>query len=267
MESTASLEQRLTLLEQSNHSLQDKVAKLAEENAELKEILNKEKTLKMKESDAKTKPVTNDLEMQLEILVKNLIGESILAANVELCKETRNEGSNVCSYVGKLDNITKIDNQIQQSASQEYQNFNENFIKKITELEQADVYLQETNKIMNEKLSYIEAIVNQSQVSNENTRKQLLNVQKSLTEIENDLMQVTTAFKNAKLLANDAAGEHEHQGSHRMSSEENTTDFYVNTKHFVSFITHIKIWCQSCNNNIIQLSYRNLQEKKKEILK
>ena len=109
MESTASLEQRLTLLEQSNHSLQDKVAKLAEENAELKEILHKEKTIKMKESDAKTKAATNDLEMQLEILVKNLIGESILAANVELCKETRNEGSNVCSYVGKLDNITKID--------------------------------------------------------------------------------------------------------------------------------------------------------------
>ena len=162
----------------------------------------------MKESDAKTKPATNDLEMQLEILVKNLIGESILAANVELCKETRNEGSNVCSYVGKLDNITKIDNQIQQSASQEYQNFNENFIKKITELEQADVYLQETNKIMNEKLSYIEAIVNQSQVSNENTRKQLLNVQKSLTEIENDLMQVTTAL-NAKFPANDPAGDHQ----------------------------------------------------------
>ena len=267
MESTASLEQRLTLLEQSNHSLQDKVAKLAEENAELKEILQKEKTIKMQESDAKTKPATNDLEMQLEILVKNLIGESILAANVELCKETRNEGSNVCSYVGKLDKVTKIENQVQQSVSQEYQNLNENFTKKITELEQADVYLQETNKIMNEKLSYIEAIVNQSQVSNENTRKQLLNVQKSLTEIENDLMQVTTAFKNAKLLANDAAGEHEHQGSHRMSSEENTTDFYVNTKHFVSFITHIKIWCQSCNNNIIQLSHRNLQEKKKEILK
>ena len=128
MESTASLEQRLTLLEQSNHSLQDKVAKLAEENAELKEILQKEKTIKMQESDAKTKPATNDLEMQLEILVKNLIGESILAANVELCKETRHEGSNVCSYVGKLDNITKIDNQIQQSVSQEYQNLNENFI-------------------------------------------------------------------------------------------------------------------------------------------
>ena len=159
-------------MEQSNQSLKDKVAKLAEENTELKEILNKEKTIKMKESDAKTKPATNDLEMQLEILVKNLIGESILAANVELCKETRNEGSNVCSYVGKLDNLTKIDNQVQQSVSQEYQNFNENFIKKITELEQADVYLQETNKIMNEKLSYIEAIVNQSQVSiNENEYK------------------------------------------------------------------------------------------------
>ena len=158
-------------MEQSNHSLKDKVAKLAEENTELKEILNKEKTIKMKESVAKTKPATNDLEMQLEILVKNLIGESILAANVELCKETRNEGSNVCSYVGKLDNLTKIDNQVQQSVSQEYQN--QNVIKKITELEQADVYLQETNKIMNEKLSYIEAIVNQFQVSNENTRKQL----------------------------------------------------------------------------------------------
>ena len=67
-------------------------------------------------------------------------------------------------------------------------------------------------------------------------------------------MQVTTAFKNAKLLANDAAGENEHQGSHRMSSEENTTDFFVNTKHFVSFITHMKILCQSCNNIIIHLS-------------
>ena len=234
-------------MEQSNHSLKDKVAKLAEENTELKEILNKEKAIKMKESVAKTKPATNDLEMQLEILVKNLIGESILAANVELCKETRNEGSNVCSYVGKLDNLTKIDNQVQQSVSQEYQN--QNVIKKITELEQADVYLQETNKIMNEKLSYIEAIVNQSQVNNENTRKQLSNVQKSLTEIEDDLMKVTTAFKNAELLANNAAGEHEHQGSHKMSPEENTTDFY-GTNHFVSFITHIKIWCQSCNNSI-----------------
>ena len=53
-------------------------------------------------------------------------------------------------------------------------------------------------------------------------------------------MQVTTAFQNAKLLANDTAAEH--QGNHKMSSEENTTDFYVNTKHFVSCInTYIAI--------------------------
>ena len=81
---------------------------------------------------------------------------------------------------------------------------------------------------MNEKSSYIEAIVNQSQVSiNENTRKQLLNVQKLKMIWFDDLMQVTTAFQNAKLLANDTAAEH--QGNHKMSSEENTTDFYVNT--------------------------------------
>ena len=55
-------------MEQSNHSLQDKVAKLAKENAKLKEIVNKEKTIKMKESDTKTKPLTKDLEMQLKIL-------------------------------------------------------------------------------------------------------------------------------------------------------------------------------------------------------
>ena len=55
-------------MEQSNHSLQDKVAKLAKENAKLKEIVNKEKTIKMKESDTKTKPLTKDLEMHLKIL-------------------------------------------------------------------------------------------------------------------------------------------------------------------------------------------------------
>ena len=55
-------------MEQSNHSLQDKVAKLAKENAKLKEIVNKEKTIKMKESDTKTKPLIKHLEMQLKIL-------------------------------------------------------------------------------------------------------------------------------------------------------------------------------------------------------
>ena len=56
-------------MEQSNHSLQDKVAKLAKENAKLKEIVNKEKTIKMKESDTKTKPLRKDKSSYIEAIV------------------------------------------------------------------------------------------------------------------------------------------------------------------------------------------------------
>lgn len=78
---------------------------------------------------------------------------------------------------------------------------NKVFDKKICQLEQADLYLQETNKLMNDKLSAFESMLKISSCSNDDTRQQLLAMQESLELIKYDIQcSGKTAMENYQLL-------------------------------------------------------------------
>ena len=102
------------------------------------------------------------------------------------------EESSRKSYIENLTNPKTNEEQFQKSGDKD----NEVFDKKICQLEQADLYLQETNKLMNEKLSAFESMLKISSCSNDETRQQLLAMQESLELIKYDIQCSETSMEN-----------------------------------------------------------------------
>ena len=168
-ESTFKLEQRLTILEQSNQSLGQKVIKLESENIDLKA------TLKKIEIEQK--------EDTLEDLIIKLDKD-----NIWLTK--------------RVQEVNKEDERKYSEYNQMNSKLQKDFIEKVNQLEQADVYLQETTKQVMEKLTSLESMLKISAHSNDDTKNELLMLKDSMQSMhtEQKLIQNKSALQNRELL-------------------------------------------------------------------
>lgn len=167
LQSTANInrniEQRLTFLEKSNLELEQKVSELEKENLDL---ITQLKDIKS-DADLRTK----------DQFVKRLSFEK---PEREQLQKSENNGDD------NFDNFTRND-----------------FKKKIIDLEQADLYLQQTNKIFSEKVTAFESILKISSCSNDETRKLLLSLENDFDAIKTDLERCKFAVENNLLTRNE----------------------------------------------------------------
>ena len=215
-ESTFKLEQRLTILEQSNQSLGQKVIKLESENIDLKA------TLKKIEIEQK--------EDTLEDLIIKLDKD-----NIWLTK--------------RVQEVNKEDERKYSEYNQMNSKLQKDFIEKVNQLEQADVYLQETTKQVMEKLTSLESMLKISAHSNDDTKNELLMLKDSMQSMhtEQKLIQNKSALQNRELLAksnthlNNKQVPLQHGKKFQMSCQEISTTNFSDTKSVVSISLKISL--------------------------
>jgi len=136
--------------------------------------------------------------LELEQKVSELEKENLdLITQLKEIKST-SDSRTKDQFVKKLSFERPEQEQLQKSENKgdEKDIFSSDLKKKINDLEQADLYLQETNKIFSEKVTAFESVLKISSCSNDETRKLLLSLENDFDAIKTDLEQCKFAVEN-----------------------------------------------------------------------
>ena len=245
-ESTINFEQRLTVLEQSNQALGRKVINLESENKNLKaalESIHLERSYK----NSNFMNVENFNEEELaELLTRIEKDKSWLTQRVqELDDDQRSKKCASQMYSENIKNPLVFLEQLQKGSENDkkIENKEQKEIKmKVDQLEQADVYLQETTKQVMEKLASLESILRISTHSHDDTRSELLMLKDSLQSMnaKEKLIQNKSALHNSELFAksdkhlNNQQTPLQQGKKFQMSLQEISTTNFSDTKSVVS---------------------------------
>ena len=240
-ESTFNSEQRLTILEQSNQVLSKKVLKLERENKDLKatlENIQQEINHPSSHHSNSIKAVNNN-EDQLVEFITQLDKDKMLTRTVqeELQRSVPNE-----------EGETKAQKEIHM---------------KVFQLEQADVYLQETTKQVMEKLTSLETMLKISSHDHDETRSGMLMLKDSLQSMNTNkekLIQNKSDLHNGELFAksdkhlNNQQTPLQQDKKFQMSLQDISTTNFSDTKSVVSI--------SSLTSSIKKLHFRSTLQMK-----
>ena len=245
-ESTINFEQRLTVLEQSNQALGRKVINLESENKDLKTAL-KGIQVERSHKNLNFMNVENFNEEELaELLTRIEKDKSWLTQRVqELNDDQRSKKCASQMYSENIKNPLVFLEQLQKGSENDkkIENKEQKEIKmKVDQLEQADVYLQETTKQVMEKLASLESILRISTHSHDDTRSELLMLKDSLQSMntKEKLIQNKSALHNSELFAksdkhlNNQQTPLQQGKKFQMSLQEISTTNFSDTKSVVS---------------------------------
>ena len=240
-ESTINFEQRLTILEQSNQALGQKVLNLESENKDLKSAL---KGIQQERNH----PTSNFVKVEkynedelAEIITKLDKDKIWLTRRVQEVNDDHE--SKKCAgqmFSENLKNPMVFSEQLQKGS--DYDNVQKEINMKVNQLEQADVYLQETTKQVMEKLTSLESMLKISTHSHDDTRSELLMLKDSLQSMNSKekLIQNKSALHNSELFAKsdkhlNNQQTHLQQGKKfQMSLQDISTTNFSDTKSVVS---------------------------------
>ena len=102
-------------------------------------------------------------------------------------KETLNGDLIEHSFTENVSDSKKLEELLQRENIDSKDYCSAHFEKKILELEQADLYIQETTKLMSEKIVAFESMLQISSSSNDETRLQLIDIQDNLKAFKESL--------------------------------------------------------------------------------
>ena len=242
-ESTINFEQRLTILEQSNQALGQKVLNLESENKDLKAALRSiQKEINLPSSNfVKVEKYSED---ELAELITNIDKDKIW-----LTQRVQDVESKKCpegqTFSDNLKNNRVFSDQLQKSSEYDYVQKEINL--KVNQLEQADVYLQKTTQQVMEKLTSLESMLKISTHSHDDTRSELLMLKDSLQSmnIKEKLIQNKSALHNSELFAKsdkhlNNQQTHLQQGKKfQMSLQDISTTNFSDTKSVVSISSFV----------------------------
>lgn len=246
-ESTINFEQRLTILEQSNQALGEKVLYLESENKDIKAAL-KSIQKEINFSSSKFKLVEKYNEDELAELITSIDKDKIWLTqrvqDVESKKFTDGQ-----TFSDNLKNTQVFSDQLQKGS--EYDNVQKEIYFKVNQLEQADVYLQKTTQQVMEKLTSLESMLKISTHSQDDTRSELLMLKDSLQSmnIKEKLIQNKSALHNSELFAKsdkhlNNQQTHLQQGKKfQMSLQDISTTNFSDTKSVVSISSFVTRFC------------------------
>lgn len=246
-ESTINFEQRLTILEQSNQALGQKVLYLESENKDIKAAL-KSIQKEINFSSSKFKLVEKYNEDELAELITSIDKDKIWLTqrvqDVESKKFTDGQ-----TFSDNLKNTQVFSDQLQKGS--EYDNVQKEIYFKVNQLEQADVYLQKTTQQVMEKLTSLESMLKISTHSQDDTRSELLMLKDSLQSmnIKEKLIQNKSALHNSELFAKsdkhlNNQQTHLQQGKKfQMSLQDISTTNFSDTKSVVSISSFVTRFC------------------------
>ena len=240
-ESTINFEQRLTILEQSNQALGQKVLNLESENKDLKSAL---KCLQQERNHPTSNfvKIEKHNEDELAEIITRLDKDKIwLTRRVQEVNDDHE--SKKCAgqmFSENLKNPMVFSEQLQKGS--DYDNVQKEISMKVNQLEQADVYLQETTKQVMEKLTSLESMLKISTHSHDDTRSELLMLKDSLQSMNSKekLIQNKSALHNSELFAKsdkhlNNQQTHLQQGKKfQMSLQDISTTNFSDTKSVVS---------------------------------
>ena len=239
-ESTINFEQRLTILEQSNQALGQKVLNLESENKDLKSAL---KGIQLERNH----PYNED---ELAELISRLDKDKIwLTRRVQEVNDDHE--SKKCAgqmFSENLKTPMVFSEQLQKGS--DYDNVQKEINMKVNQLEQADVYLQETTKQVMEKLTSLESMLKISTHSHDDTRSELLMLKDSLQSMNSKekLIQNKSALHNSELFAKsdkhlNNQQTHLQQGKKfEMSLQDISTTNFSDTKSVVSISSSLTMF-------------------------
>ena len=198
-ESTINFEQRLTILEQSNQALAQKVLNLESENKDLKAALRSIQQ-EINSSSSKVIKVEQFNENELAELMTSLdkdkiwLTQRVQEVESKKCTDSQTFSDNLKDKIVLSDQLQKVS---------EYDNVQKDFNLKVNQLEQADVYLQKTTQQVMKKLTSLESMLKISTHSHDDTRSELLMLKESLQSmnIKEKLIQNKYALHNTELFA------------------------------------------------------------------
>ena len=242
-ESTINFEQRLTILEQFNQALGQKVLNLESENKDLKAALRSiQKEINLPSSNfVKVEKYSED---ELAELITNIDKDKIW-----LTQRVQDVQSKKCpegqTFSDNLKNNRVFSDQLQKSSEYDYVQKDINL--KVNQLEQADVYLQKTTQQVMEKLTSLESMLKISTHSHDDTRSELLMLKDSLQSmnIKEKLIQNKSALHNSELFAKsdkhlNNQQTHLQQGKKfQMSLQDISTTNFSDTKSVVSISSFV----------------------------
>ena len=231
-ESTINFEQRLTILEQSNQALGQKVLNLESENKDLKSAL---KDIQLERNHPYNEDELAELITRLD---KDKIWLTRRVQEVNDDHESKKGAGQMFSENLKTQMV--FSEQLQKGS--DYDNVQKEINMKVNQLEQADVYLQETTKQVMEKLTSLESMLKISTHSHDDTRSELLMLKDSLQSMNSKekLIQNKSALHNSELFAKsdkhlNNQQTHLQQGKKfQMSLQDISTTNFSDTKSVVS---------------------------------
>ena len=241
-ESTINFEQRLTVLEQSNQALGLKVINLESENRNLKAALESIQLLRNHKNSNYMKNEKFNEEELTELLNRLDKDKNWLTQRVQELNDDHK--SKKCAEQMISENCMVFLEQLQNgSEKNKIENKEQKEIKmKVNQLEQADVYLQETTKQAMEKLTSLESILRISTHSHDDTRSELLMLKDSLQSMntKEKLIQNKSALHKNELFAksdkhlNNQQTPLQQSKKFQMSLQEISTTNFSDTKNVVS---------------------------------
>ena len=110
-------------------------------------------------------------------------------------KETLSSDQIEHSFTEKVSDSKKLEELLQRENIDSKDYCSAHFEKKISELEQADLYIQETTKLMSEKIVAFESLLQISSSSNDETRLQLIDIQDNLKAFR-ELLNAKDAYNS-----------------------------------------------------------------------
>lgn len=235
-ESTINLEQRLTALEQSNQALGQKVMNLESENRNLTAAL---KSIQLERNHKVEKFNEEELTELLTRLDKDK--NCLTQRGQELNGDHKSK-----KFAGQMisENHMVFLEQLQKgSENNKIENKEQKEIEmKVNQLEQADVYLQETTKQVMEKLTSLESILRISTQGHDHTKSELLILKDSLRSMntKEKLIQNKSAMHKSELFAksdkdlNNQQTPLQQSKKFQMSLQEISTTNFSDTKSVVS---------------------------------
>ena len=120
----------------------------------------------------------NTMQERLEELEKENLSMKTKLKEVDL---------NENCFTQKIVDAQKSEEHLQRENIDSKDYCSESFEKKIQELEQADLYIQETTRLMSEKIVAFESMLQISSSNNDDTRQQMLDIQNGFQELKKTL--------------------------------------------------------------------------------